>query len=246
MVNLHYLNRYNKFINTLKDQVVEGYTEKHHIVPRSHGGNNDESNLIRLTTRQHYVAHWLLWKAYKGSMTTAFHYMNGVKRYGKRLNSKTVELLRLEDFERRKGRRHTPEANERNRQKHLGKKLSIEHKKKISQSLKGIFRPTMPEEAKEKMKATKKARHVPKIWMNKNGTQTKVVYEKIDEYLNNGWQKGTSKKHITKEFKDKMRQVNASRGEDTRKKLSINAKNQWNKIKQTGHTGSLKDYKLCL
>jgi hypothetical protein len=224
MVNLHYLNRYNKFINTLKDQVVEGYTEKHHIVPRSHNGTHDESNLIRLTPRQHYVAHWLLWKAYKGSMITAFHYMNGVKRYGKRLNSKTVELLRLEDFERRKGRKHTAESNEINRQKHLGKKLSIEHKKKISQALKGVPKARLSDESIEKMKATKKARHVPKIWMNKNGTQTKVVYEKIDEYLNNGWQKGTTQKHITEEYRNKFRK---------------HAKQQWTNVKNTGHTGSL-------
>lgn len=36
------------------------YYEKHHIVMRSEGGTNNESNLVLLTPREHFVAHWLL------------------------------------------------------------------------------------------------------------------------------------------------------------------------------------------
>ena len=77
-MNLHYLNRYNKFINALKNQSIDGYCEKHHIVPRSMGGSDDASNLIKLTGRQHYLAHGMLWKAYGGSMTRAFFMMSCV------------------------------------------------------------------------------------------------------------------------------------------------------------------------
>ena len=40
-----------------------GY-ELHHIQPSSLGGSNDESNLVLLTHREHYIAHWLLTKIY--------------------------------------------------------------------------------------------------------------------------------------------------------------------------------------
>ena len=39
-------------------------TEVHHIVPKCNGGLDVESNLIRLTSREHYIAHLLLWKIY--------------------------------------------------------------------------------------------------------------------------------------------------------------------------------------
>lgn len=40
----------------------EGYVEKHHIVPRSAGGTDDPSNLVYLTAREHFLAHWLLYR----------------------------------------------------------------------------------------------------------------------------------------------------------------------------------------
>jgi hypothetical protein len=42
-------------------------TEKHHIVPRSLGGSNDESNIVRLTYREHFLAHLLLTKFTSGN-----------------------------------------------------------------------------------------------------------------------------------------------------------------------------------
>lgn len=37
-------------------------TESHHIIPRSLGGSNDAQNLVRLTVREHFIAHCLLFK----------------------------------------------------------------------------------------------------------------------------------------------------------------------------------------
>lgn len=38
----------------------EGYSERHHILPRCLGGGDEESNLIYLSAEAHYVAHQLL------------------------------------------------------------------------------------------------------------------------------------------------------------------------------------------
>lgn len=43
------------------------YTEVHHIQPRSLGGSDDETNLVRLTYREHYICHWLLTKFHTGA-----------------------------------------------------------------------------------------------------------------------------------------------------------------------------------
>lgn len=41
------------------------YCEKHHIIPKCLKGTNDKSNIVRLTAREHYIAHLLLAKIHK-------------------------------------------------------------------------------------------------------------------------------------------------------------------------------------
>jgi hypothetical protein len=64
------MNKYTKWYNQITDRarnrIVEGYTEKHHILPRSLGGTDDAFNLVDLTAREHFVCHWLLTKMYTG------------------------------------------------------------------------------------------------------------------------------------------------------------------------------------
>lgn len=54
------------YFNLVKDRQqrnsVDGYCERHHIIPRSLGGNNEQSNIVTLTAREHYICHLLLTK----------------------------------------------------------------------------------------------------------------------------------------------------------------------------------------
>lgn len=75
-INSHYFNRYCKFISYCSIRTTtETYLEKHHILPKSLGGDNSPENLISLTAREHFLAHWMLWKAVGGKMAYAFHLM---------------------------------------------------------------------------------------------------------------------------------------------------------------------------
>lgn len=65
------------------------YCERHHILPRSLGGSNANSNLVRLTYRDHIFAHALLLKAHQdgeerwymaASMSAVLNLRNGRKR----------------------------------------------------------------------------------------------------------------------------------------------------------------------
>jgi hypothetical protein len=73
----------------------DGYVEKHHILPRSLGGSDDSSNLVTLTSREHFVAHMLLAKIHGGVMWQALIIMKkgkyGYKRY---INSRLFEVAR--------------------------------------------------------------------------------------------------------------------------------------------------------
>ena len=59
---MDYTRIYNQLIGRAKKRKeVKGYTENHHIIPRSEGGNDLSENLVKLTGREHFIAHKLLW-----------------------------------------------------------------------------------------------------------------------------------------------------------------------------------------
>ena len=48
-----------------QDRHTDSYTESHHIIPRSLGGNDEPTNITKLTAREHFICHWLLTKIYR-------------------------------------------------------------------------------------------------------------------------------------------------------------------------------------
>lgn len=88
------------------------YTENHHIVPRSLGGTNSPDNMIRLTAREHLIAHLLLVKIYeKSGDKNAYHKMlkamlamtkltgdnyHGINNRAKIINSRVYQKVREE------------------------------------------------------------------------------------------------------------------------------------------------------
>jgi hypothetical protein len=53
---------YKKFLEERKSNKVIGGTHKHHIIPRYEQGTNEESNLVRLSIKNHATAHWIRYK----------------------------------------------------------------------------------------------------------------------------------------------------------------------------------------
>ena len=98
----HYYNRYIKFIESRKTRDITGLFDKHHIIPKSMNGTDDASNIIKLTYREHFLAHWMLWKAFDNAqMTHAFWYMTQKKM--SKLSSRTYEVLKESRFNLLKG-----------------------------------------------------------------------------------------------------------------------------------------------
>lgn len=95
---------YSIIDNALSRSSVEGYTEMHHIVPKSLGGSNDTSNLVRLTPREHFVCHWLLVKMTKGNnLKKMWHALRSFRfkgtknpRYGYKINSRLYDRITRE------------------------------------------------------------------------------------------------------------------------------------------------------
>jgi hypothetical protein len=61
---MNYNKIYNNLIENAKTRSLDGYVEKHHIIPKCIGGSDDKNNLVCLTPEEHYIAHQLLVKIY--------------------------------------------------------------------------------------------------------------------------------------------------------------------------------------
>lgn len=94
MIIQNYKEEYDILMKTAKDRKYFINSERHHIIPRSMGGNNNLNNLVYLTPSEHYKAHYLLWK-FTGSvkMAYAFWRMNMGKNL---LGEEEYERLRIQ------------------------------------------------------------------------------------------------------------------------------------------------------
>jgi hypothetical protein len=102
------MNKYKKWYSQItqngKTSKDEG-DERHHIVPRSLGGNDDPQNIAFITSREHFVCHWLLTKIYPSGeehwkMINAFRMMRAEnpnqQRYSTKITSRVYENLKKE------------------------------------------------------------------------------------------------------------------------------------------------------
>jgi hypothetical protein len=61
-----YSKCYFRIIENRQRNPLDGYVEKHHIIPKSLGGTNKKSNIIALSAREHFLCHRLLVKMTTG------------------------------------------------------------------------------------------------------------------------------------------------------------------------------------
>jgi hypothetical protein len=97
--NNKYSTIYQDLIERAKNRVIEGYTEKHHILPRCMNGDNSKENIAKLTAREHFIAHRLLTKMYPENrkLQYALYAMCRQHRFGRtyKVSASLYERLRL-------------------------------------------------------------------------------------------------------------------------------------------------------
>ena len=101
----------------------ETYAEKHHVYPKSL--YPDQTDLVSLTAKEHYIVHLLLWRGFRyeygvsdertRKMACAFTMMNRIsKNQQKRIkNSNEYSFLRIAYKESRLGKKHTIESKKK-------------------------------------------------------------------------------------------------------------------------------------
>lgn len=84
---MNYSRIYALLISHAQASEHESACEMHHIIPKSFGGSNRRLNLVKLSARQHMLAHLLLWKMQalhtpeRYKMAVAVQMMSGSPRY---------------------------------------------------------------------------------------------------------------------------------------------------------------------
>lgn len=168
---------YNRRVNT-----YSGYTEKHHIIPESLGGSNDDDNLVRLTAREHFICHLLLTKMLEGEakakMVFAAHNMlHWRKSNAPKIGSRTYQSLK-EAFSKAQ----------------KGKLVSEETRQKISGAGNGMYGKTHSKEAKQKIsESSSRRRHTQTtkehMSLIRQGAQTQewivLTPEKLEIHVSN-------------------------------------------------------------
>lgn len=128
----------------------EAYFEKHHIVPESEGGTNAKSNLVLLTAREHFIAHWLLYRDNPNIQARAYSFWRMCNKQSKKhkritASSRSYQEAREAFVKNERQKKLTSEhvekmkiAREQSLNKGMtGKTHSTKTKKRISQALKG-------------------------------------------------------------------------------------------------------------
>lgn len=151
-------------------KTVEGYKEIHHIIPRCMNGTDDPSNLVELTAKEHFIAHLLLTEVYPKSQKLKY------------------ALWMMASMQAAHQNRYRVSANLYSIIKEQIAKKSIEHKKKISESLKKAYQENrrttnagkkMPKEFGEKISKAKKGM----VGTNKGVAMSEEQKRKISETL---------------------------------------------------------------
>lgn len=174
-INETYLKRYIKFI----EKYNGSGNIKHHALPKAldmfpefKSFKEYEWNCINLSSRAHFIAHWMLWKAVGKSQAIAFYQMRHKDK--QRLNSKSYSLL-LEDF--RKAAKNPDRI----------KKLSLSMKEAHKEKRCGMYNKTQSLHQKQTLSKLKLGVPMPKKSIEKRLT---IMKEKVA----NGWSQPTKGK----------------------------------------------------
>lgn len=175
--NMNYEKNYYDYIAYVKKQnrfKGDGnYYEVHHIKPRSCGGSNKKENLVLLTAREHFLAHYLLTKFTQGEekkkMCLAFKCMSRDKNQLRYMNSRLYTSVNLiGELNPNYGKTWSEEVRKKMGSPKIGKKVSEETKKKMSESHKGKPHKkgySLSDETKKKM--SERRTNNPRMWENR-------------------------------------------------------------------------------
>lgn len=217
---MNYKEVYDSLIRRAKTRKLKGYGEKHHIVPKCLGGNDDIENLAELTSREHYICHLLLVRIYPDNpkLWYALNAMinlpgRGASRYTP--SSRVVEEIRLKISKLKQETCWIHDGSKTKKikmdvlEEHLnngwqrGRKVSYTKEKiavRCNDKTKYIEKASLSKyleegyetgTARKGKKLTKNSENQKGRCCVNNGKETKrILAEDVQRYLDKGWKRG--------------------------------------------------------
>lgn len=183
---MDYSKIYRDFIaSRVSRPVPEGYTERHHILPKSLGGDDSKENIVRLTARDHFFAHMLLAKIHGGPMNIALWRMSQPKSQGRKergvITSRQFSTIRnnfaKEISGRLKGKKRPDYIGEKISKKLKGRIFTEEWKRNMSRARIGKKMPEFTEEWRRNMALAKIGEKNPMFGKPTSAAQKKASRE---------------------------------------------------------------------
>lgn len=137
---MNYQKIYDSLMSKARTRQLEPgfYCERHHVVPKCLGGSDGETNIVKLTAEEHYLAHQLLLKLIPDNRSIAFAaHMMSVSPIGERINNKTFGWIKKKCSELQKHYRHSEDSKKKIGAIHKGKIISDRHRAAVSKARKG-------------------------------------------------------------------------------------------------------------
>lgn len=127
-----YAKVYFNLIERARDRILAVQTEKHHIIPRSLGGTDAKSNLVRLTLREHFLAHCLLVKMADIEERRKMLFALGCMSRGRTLTSRQFEIAKCAKHQAQLGKKASEGTRAKMSESQKGKVLSESAKQSLS------------------------------------------------------------------------------------------------------------------
>ena len=202
---MDYLKNYNDYIlyvkNLNRSKKENVYYELHHIIPKCLGGDNSSNNLILLTAREHFLAHYLLTKIHPDNYKIAYAFIimkatGSYKKQQRYINSRLYESIKVNFsiLARKNMLGKTPwnKGKKETRLDVLDKISKTSSGRKWTEEQKKNKKVTIAKLIENGSKYGKPKGHKPynlgKIWMRLNEEVKYCFPEEIEFFLNEGWE----------------------------------------------------------
>jgi len=142
---MNYEKIYQQLIDRAITRTLNGYKERHHIVPKCIGGDDNPDNIAELTAREHFIAHKLLCEIYPSNSKLQYALwmlcncksLNRTYKISSREYDASKKFIASQMSLKMKGVPKSEEHRRKNSQSKIGKLKSAATRKKMSESFKG-------------------------------------------------------------------------------------------------------------
>lgn len=132
---MEYTEIYNQIIGRAQDRKLDGYVEKHHIIPKCIGGLDVKENIVELTAREHFLCHMLLCEIYPNNRNLWYAlFLMAINKNKKqhqkyKVSSREYERIKENWNKYSKGRKKPKGFGERIKSEERNKKIGLANSK---------------------------------------------------------------------------------------------------------------------